>query len=54
MAISIQPVSVCVTSSPSFHFYKSGILDDIECGEYIDHCIVAVGKLNKIILRLWN
>ena len=43
MAVSQQPVSVCVSDSAAFHFYKSGILDSITCGEYIDHCILLVG-----------
>lgn len=47
MAVAQQPVAVCVSDSPVFHFYKKGVvLDSDLCGLDNDHCIVAVGMLN--------
>jgi len=43
-AISKQPVSVAIEADKqSFQFYKSGVYDDPECGQELDHGVAAVG-----------
>ena len=43
-AISMAPVAVSVDSEHDmFEFYKSGIIDSLECGTYLDHVVTAVG-----------
>lgn len=43
-ALVKQPVSVAIEADKqSFQFYKSGVYDDPECGEALDHGVAAVG-----------
>uniref|UniRef100_A0A7S0XL23 Peptidase C1A papain C-terminal domain-containing protein n=1 Tax=Pseudo-nitzschia delicatissima TaxID=44447 RepID=A0A7S0XL23_9STRA len=43
-AISKQPVSVAIEADKqTFQFYKSGVYDDPECGEDLDHGVAAIG-----------
>lgn len=45
-AIAMQPISVAIQADQHpFQFYKSGVLDDDECGEHarVDHGVLAVG-----------
>jgi hypothetical protein len=45
MALTLHPIAVCISDSAEFHFYKKGIISDLNCGIDNDHCIVAVGTL---------
>jgi C1A family cysteine protease len=43
-ALLMQPVSVAIEADKkSFQFYKSGVYDDPECGNNLDHGVAAVG-----------
>lgn len=43
-ALSRQPVSVAIEADQrSFQFYRSGVFDDPDCGEALDHGVAAVG-----------
>lgn len=43
-ALAVQPVSVAIQANlRSFQFYKSGVYDDAECGNDLDHGVLAVG-----------
>lgn len=43
-AISKQPVSIAIEADQqSFQFYKSGVFDDPNCGDALDHGVAAVG-----------
>ena len=43
-AVSQQPVSVAIQANlSSFKFYKSGIYQDDECGDQLDHGVLIVG-----------
>lgn len=43
-ALTIQPVSIGIQADlQSFRFYKSGIYEDPQCGNKLDHGVLAVG-----------
>ena len=43
-AIAKTPVSIGVAaSSPVFKFYKSGVINTAECGNKVNHAVLAVG-----------
>ena len=43
-AVSKQPVSVAIQANlSSFHYYKSGIYQDDDCGDQLDHGVLIVG-----------
>lgn len=43
-AIAQQPVSVAIEADKAmFHYYASGILDTPNCGNHLDHGVLAVG-----------
>ena len=43
-ALAWQPVSVAIEADQqSFQFYKSGVYNDPECGNRLDHGVAAVG-----------
>mmetsp|Transcript_12918 Transcript_12918/g.26205 ORF Transcript_12918/g.26205 Transcript_12918/m.26205 type:complete len:409 (-) Transcript_12918:126-1352(-) len=43
-ALTVQPVSIAIQADlQSFRFYKSGVYDDPECGNNLDHGVLAVG-----------
>jgi hypothetical protein len=43
-AIAKRPVAVAVRSaSTPFRYYKSGILNSTQCGDILDHAVIAIG-----------
>jgi len=43
-AVSKQPISVAIQANlSSFHYYKSGIYQDDDCGDQLDHGVLIVG-----------
>jgi len=43
-AVAMGPVSVAIQANvSSFRFYKSGVYQDPECGDQLDHGVLAVG-----------
>mmetsp|Transcript_44133 Transcript_44133/g.59827 ORF Transcript_44133/g.59827 Transcript_44133/m.59827 type:complete len:138 (+) Transcript_44133:385-798(+) len=43
-ALTSRPVSVAIESqSMTFNLYQSGVLNDPDCGTYLDHAVLAVG-----------
>jgi cathepsin L len=43
-ALAQQPVAIAIEADQTcFQFYHSGILDDADCGEQLDHGVLAVG-----------
>ena len=43
-AVAQQPVSVAIQANlSSFHFYKSGVYQDSNCGDDLDHGVLIVG-----------
>ena len=43
-AVAKQPVSVAIQANlSSFHYYKSGIYQDDDCGDQLDHGVLIVG-----------
>jgi len=43
-AIAKQPVSVAIEADTrSFQLYRSGVYDDVDCGNDLDHGVAAVG-----------
>ena len=43
-ALVMQPVSVAIEADQrTFQLYKSGVYDDPECGDQLDHGVAAVG-----------
>ena len=43
-AVAKQPVSVAIQANlSSFHFYKSGVYQDDDCGTQLDHGVLIVG-----------
>ena len=43
-AVAQQPVSVAIQANlSSFHFYKSGVYQDPNCGDQLDHGVLIVG-----------
>ena len=43
-AVAKQPVSVAIQANlTSFRFYKSGVYQDPDCGDELDHGVLIVG-----------
>jgi len=53
-AIYQQPVSVSIEADKMcFQLYKSGVLNNVNCGTTLDHAVVAVGYGNENNLDYW-
>ena len=53
-AVAIGPVSVAIQANvSSFRFYKSGVYQDPECGDQLDHGVLVVGYGNDQDLDYW-
>jgi len=53
-AVAIGPVSVAIQANvSSFRFYKSGIYQDPECGDQLDHGVLIVGYGTDQNLDYW-
>jgi len=53
-AVAIGPVSVAIQANvSSFRFYKSGVYQDPECGDQLDHGVLVVGYGTDQDLDYW-
>ena len=53
-AVAQQPISVAIQANlSSFHFYKSGIYQDSDCGDELDHGVLIVGYGTDNELDYW-
>lgn len=60
-AVAQQPVSVLIEADTDiFRFYKSGVLNNSGCGNFLDHAVLAVGygteegKAYWLVKNSWN
>jgi C1A family cysteine protease len=53
-ALAMQPVSVSIQADKlCFQLYKSGVMDNVNCGTSIDHAVLAVGYGNESGQDYW-
>jgi len=57
-AITLVPTTVAVEADTDFQFYSGGILNNPDCGDNLDHAILAVGFDQKggyyIVRNSWG
>ena len=54
-ALSKQPVAVAIEADQRhFQFYRSGVLSANDCGQNLDHGVLAVGYGNKDGSDYWK
>ncbi|XP_009352795.2 zingipain-2-like [Pyrus x bretschneideri] len=42
-AVSMQPVSVAINTSPAFQYYKGGVFTGDDCGTELNHAVTIIG-----------
>jgi len=53
-AVAMGPVSVAIEADQaSFQFYQSGVFDDPDCGDMLDHGVLAVGYNTQGSKKYW-